>query len=210
MPPPPFSTTLTPTITIKTPRPDITAGLLHSTVVNALVARGLDKVEASGILCALQEQRVLCSDTVRHALPIRFPYMVVEGKSYSTGKPVYEAQNQAATSGGCMTNLQHILTDLTERASPGSYYSKVPLAFSICTEGPYMELWVHYATSTKGVRMYNMNILRTCHASIKKGVVEFITAVDRVMSWARTEFLNEIADQLLLVARAGQVQHATE
>jgi hypothetical protein len=56
--------------------------------------------------------------------------MVIEGKSYATGKPVFEAQNRAAVSGSCMTNLQHKLADLTERASPGSYQRKAPLAFS--------------------------------------------------------------------------------
>jgi len=108
-----------------------------------------------------------------------------------------------------MTNLQHMLTDLTKRASPGTYHSKAPLAFSICTEGPHMELWVHYTTLTEGVRMYNMNILKTCHASIEEGVVDFLTMVDLVMNWASTDFLNEIVEQLLLLARAERVQHAT-
>jgi hypothetical protein len=204
MPPPSL-----PVIPVKTPRPDITAGLRHSTVVHALVARGLGKIKASKILETLQQQQVLCSDPVQQALPIRFSHMVVEGKSYSTGKPVFEAQNQAAVSGSCMTNLQHMLTDLTKRASPGSYHSNAPLAFSICTEGPHMELWVHYTTLTEGVRMYNMNILKTCHASIEEGVVDFLTMVDLVMDWASTDFLNEIAEQLLLLARAERVQHAT-
>jgi hypothetical protein len=204
MPPPSL-----PVIPVKTPRPDITAGLRHSTVVDALVARGLGKIKASRILETLQQQQVLCSDPVQQALPIRFSHLVVEGKSYSTGKPVFEAPNQAAVSGSCMTNLQHMLTDLTKRASPGTYHSKAPLAFSICTEGPHMELWVHYTTLTEGVRMYNMNILKTCHASIEEGVVDFLTMVDLVMNWASTDFLNEIAEQLLLLARAERVQHAT-
>ena len=72
-----------------------------------------------------------------------------------------------------------------------------------------MELWVHYTTLTEGVRMYNMNILKTCHASIEEGVVDFLTMVDLVMDWASTDFLNEIAEQLLLLARAERVQHAT-
>ena len=208
MPPPPLPTPPKPAIPVKSPRPDITAGLCHSTIVDALVALGLDKVEASEILETLQEQQLLCSDPVQQALNIRFSHMVVEGKSYSTGRPVFEAQNQAAVAGSCMTNLQHMLTDLTERASPGSHHSKAPLAFSICTEGPHMELWVHYTTLTKGVRIYNMNILKTCHASLEEGVVEFLVMVDLVMSWASTDFLNEIAEQLYLVACAERVQHA--
>lgn len=72
-----------------------------------------------------------------------------------------------------------------------------------------MELWVHYTTLKAGVRIYNMNILKTCHASLEEGVVEFLVTVDLVMSWANTDFLYEIAEQLCLVARAERVQHAT-
>ena len=193
---------------VKTPRPDITVGLRHSSVVEALEARGLRNVKASDFLKYLQRQQLLCSDPAQGAWPIRFPPIVVEGKSYATGKPVFEAQNQASVSGSCMTNLQHKLADLVETTSPGSFSNKAPLAFSICTEGPHMELWVHYTTLQDGIRMYNMSILRTCHASILEGVVEFVTAVDNVMSWAATGFLDDIADQLVLVEKAGRVQHA--
>ncbi|KAI2611857.1 hypothetical protein GGR54DRAFT_617066 [Hypoxylon sp. NC1633] len=129
--------------------------------------------------------------------------MVVEGKAYATGKPVFEAQNQAAVSGSCMIKLQHDLADLTKSASGGSYASKVPLAFSICTEGPYIELWVHYTTSEDNVRMYNMNILKICHASLPEGVAEFLMVVDSMMSWASVDFVNDIAEQLVLVESAG-------
>lgn len=108
-----------------------------------------------------------------------------------------------------MTSLQHKLADLTKRASPGSYHSKASLAFSICTEGPYMELWANYTTLQENVHMYNMNILKTCHASLQKGVVGFLIEVDSVMSSASIDFLNEIVEQLVLVERAGQAQHAT-
>jgi hypothetical protein len=72
-----------------------------------------------------------------------------------------------------------------------------------------MELWAHYTTSQDGVRMYNMNILKTCYASLQEGFVEFLMMVNSVMSWAKTDFLDEIAEQLVLVERAGRVQHAT-
>jgi hypothetical protein len=172
-------------------------GLLHSTIVDALITQGLNTAKAENRLEILQDQQLLCSDPVQKALPIRFVHMVVEGRSYSTGKPVFEAQNQAAVSRSFMTNLQHMLIDLTERASPGSCQSKTPLAFSICTEGRHMKLWVHYTSLKDGVRIYNMNILKTCHASLEEGVVEFLVMVDLVMIWASTEVLNEIVEQLL-------------
>ena len=211
MPPPPLPTTPKPAIPVKTPRPDITAGLRHFTVVDALVALGLGKIKASGMLEDLQDQRIICSDPVHQLRNIRFPHMVVEGKSYATCKSVFEAQNQAVVSGSCMTNLQHMLTDLTgltEDVSPGSYPSKAPLAFSISTQGPQMELWVHYTALEERVRIYNMNLLKTCHVSLEEDVVEFLVMVDRVMSWASTDFLKEIAEQLYSVARTERVPYA--
>lgn len=186
---------------VKTPRPDITAGLRHSTIVEALIAQGLKEIDASEFLEKLQQQQILCSDPTNKGT-LRFPPMVVEGKSYSTGKNIFEAQNQAAVSGSIMTNLQLQLANLAGRASSGSYVGKLPLAFSICTEGPYMELWVHYTTLCDDVRMYNMDIIKTCHASLQEGVVEFLMELERVMDWASIEFLNEIMEQLVLVERA--------
>ena len=51
-----------------------------------------------------------------------------------------------------------------------------------------------------------MNILKTCHASLLKGVVKFLVMVDRVMSWASTDFVNDTAEQLaLMLKKAKQV-----
>ncbi|KAL8724243.1 MAG: hypothetical protein Q9166_008060, partial [cf. Caloplaca sp. 2 TL-2023] len=196
---------------VKTPRPDITIGLRDTTVIEKLKAKGLRALEASDFLKALQNQQALCSNPLQPAYPMRFPPLVVEGKSYSTGRPVFEAQNQAAVSGSCMTNLQQKLTELTERTSPRSHQSKKPLAFSICTEGPIIQLWVHYTTLMDGECMYNMNILRICHAStqpfLQEGVREFFKAVYGVMQWATSDFLDGLVEQLDLVWKAGRRQH---
>lgn len=187
---------------LHTPRPDITMGLRHSTMVNALVAKGISEDQADGFLKFLQEQQSLCSSPSQQDIPIRFPLLVVEGKSYSTGKFVFEAQNQAAVSGSCMVNMQLQLDELFGSFAPGSYTKKMPLAFSICTEGPHIELWVHYTTSTNGKRNYNMSILKTCHALLLAGVVDFLVVVDRVLSWASSEFADDVAKELASVERA--------
>jgi hypothetical protein len=128
--------------------------------------------------------------------------MVVEGKAYATGRPIFEAQNQAAVYGSCMAKLQQTLADLTKEASHGSYKSTAPLAFSICTEGPHIELWVHYIVLFKDVWEYHMNILKTCHASFPGDVKEFLMVVDSILSWAGTDFVDDIAKQLILVKKA--------
>jgi hypothetical protein len=185
---------------IENPRPDITAGFLHSTIVKALMALGLDEDKASDLLAKLQADQTLCSDPTPAATFIRFPFMVVEGKAYATGRPVFEAQNQAAVSGSCMAKLQQKLADLTKEASHGSHKSKAPLAFSICTEGPHIELWVHYIVFfKKDIWKYHMNILKTCHASFPEDVKEFLMVVDSILSWASTDFVDNVAKQLILV-----------
>ena len=192
---------------VKTPRPDITVGVRDTFVIEKMKAQGLGVLEAEDFLKTLQYQ-TLCSNALQPSYPMCFPPMVIEGKAYATGRPMFEAQNQAAVSGSCMINLQHQLAELTELASPGSYQGKEPLAFSICTEGTIMQLWVHYTTSVDNVRIYNMNALKICQISpnpfLRKEVLEFFKAVSGVMKWATSELVDEIVKQLILVRKSGK------
>ena len=193
---------------VKTPCPEITIGPSLTTLVEKLKARDFGELEARDFLKALQNQQAFRLSPLQPTIPMCFPRMVVEGKSYSTGRPVFEAQNQAAVSGDYMTDMQHNLAKFTESTCHRSHHSKEPLAFSICTEGPMMQLWVHYTTSVDNVRMYQMNILKICHASrlpsLQEGVQEFFEAVDGVISWAASDLLDEVAEQLVLVSKGTQ------
>lgn len=185
---------------VKTPRPDFTIGLRHSTISNALMKRGLSKFKADDFLKGLQRERKLYSDPTQNFLNVRFPILVIEGKAYATGKTVFEAQNQAAVSGGCMVNLRQQLTDLFDGVFPNLGGRKTHLAFSICTEGPQIEFWVHYALSEDNVRSHYMNIFRTCYGSLQGGLEDFLMDVERLMRWTKDEFLKEVADQLCKLA----------
>ena len=185
---------------VKTPRPDFTIGLRHSTISNALIKRGLSKFKADDFLKGLQRERKLYSDPTQNFLNVRFPILVIEGKAYATGKTVFEAQNQAAVSGGCMVNLRQQLTDLFEGVFPNLGGRKTHLAFSICTEGPQIEFWVHYALSEDNVRSHYMNVFRTCYGSLQSGLEDFLMDVERLMRWTKDEFLKEVADQLCKLA----------
>ena len=185
---------------VKTPRPDFTIGLRHSTISNALIKRGLSKFKADDFLKGLQRERKLYSDPTQNFLNVRFPILVIEGKAYATGKTVFEAQNQAAVSGGCMVNLRQQLTDLFEGVFPNLGGRKTHLAFSICTEGPQIEFWVHYALSEDNVRSHYMNVFRTCYGSLQGGLEDFLMDVECLMRWTKDEFLKEVADQLCKLA----------
>lgn len=74
-----------------------------------------------------------------------------------------------------------------------------------------IQLWVHYTMLMDGERMYNMNILRICHAStqpfLQEGVRHFFKAVYGVMKWATSDFLDGLVEHLGLIWKAGQRQH---
>ena len=188
---------------VKTPRPDFTIGLRHSTISNALMKRGLSKFKADDFLKVLQRERKLCSDPTQNFLNVRFPILVIEGKAYATGKTIFEAQNQAAVSGGCMVNLRQQLTDLFQGVFSSNLDDdeKIPLAFSICTQGPQIEFWVHYTLLEDNVRSHYMNIFRTCYGSLQGGLEDFLLDVDRLMRWTKDEFLKDVADQLYKLAK---------
>ena len=77
----------------KTPRPAITVGFDHYVVVAAMMKRGAGQWKSSAFLEYLQVQKLLYSNFAVVDIPVRFPLMVVEAKSYTTSKPIFVAQN---------------------------------------------------------------------------------------------------------------------
>lgn len=176
----------------------------HDTIVDKMLSKGTpNKRIASDYLKMLQRDRGVFSNPTQHPIPIRFAVLVVEGKSYATGKTVIEAQNQASVSGSCINNQQHQLADFTKVASGGSFHSKVlPTGFSICTEGPHIESWGHYTREEDGIREYKMNIMNTCYATLLPGVVAFFHDLDKIRSWSLDTLLDDIGEQLAASERA--------
>ena len=163
--------------------------------------RGLSKYKADDLLNFLQLEDKLYSDPTQNFLNVRFPILVIEGKAYATGKTIFEAENQAAVSGACMINLQKQLIGLFERIFPNSKSGKTPLVFSICTLGPIIEFWVHYTVLEEGICMHYMNLLKLCYGSLDDGLEDFLMLLERLITWYKNEFLEEIADQLCGIAK---------
>lgn len=206
---------------IKTPRPDITIGLSRDAVVQALHHKhGLDRTRMEDFLEDLQKQTirrensrqgepVLCTEPTQRALQILFPFLVIEGKSYATGKHIFEAENQAAVSGACALKIQQDLDDLAQRASSSksdpSHQRRppptTPLVFSICTQGPFHELWAHYAIVEDNVRKFHMVPVKTCRAPILDEVLQWIMLVDNVVKWGAGKYLEGVVERLGMVAR---------
>lgn len=202
---------------IKRPVPDMTIGIELEALVSALSSQNLDAVNVVRFLELLQTSRVrrqpngpdepiLCVVPMQCASDLVFPFAVVEAKSYSTGRPIFEAQNQAGVSGACGLKILLCLDEIVNSASTSSHVPLAPsnaLLFSICTEGPIHELWVHYTTIGDGVRKFNMRLLKTCNGMLPESVVDFFFAVDNVLGWGLGGFLDGVVDQLEKVARRG-------
>jgi len=145
---------------------------------------------------------VLISVPAPRALDLAFPFAVVEGKAYSTGKQIFEAENQAAVSGACGLKIQLDLDDLVDHATtlPTSSNAEPPLFFSITTQGPIHELWVHWTVVEDGVRMFNSKLLDSCNALLLERGKEFIVRLNNVCSWGTGPFIKSVVERLGKVA----------
>lgn len=237
MPPP--ATILEKEGTIKTPRPDITMGILLRALASALSSQGLGKVEAELFLKDLQrekeirepdgpEEPMLVSVPAPRASDLAFPFAVLEGKAYLTGKQISEAENQAAVSGACALKMQLRLDELVKHATaktskdqpPTSSDGRpapskgqpptllppsedqIPLFFSICTEGPIHQLFVHWTEVQDGRRQFNMRILKCVHGLLPDDLEDFFVKVDNVLRWGTEHFLESLVVRLGKVARS--------
>jgi hypothetical protein len=211
---------------IKTPRPDISIGTELTALTSALSSQKLNSTEAQLFLTQLQDQMMfretggpkepaLISVPALRASDLVFPFAVVEGKAYSTGKQIFEAENQAAVSGACGLKIQLCLDELVKRATPTSSNefptssdslsappeTQPALFFSICTEGPIHELWVHWTDVEDGMRKFNMKLLNLCHGVLLEGVEDFIIMVDNMLRWGTGQFVESVVERLGKVAR---------
>lgn len=224
--------------TIKTPRPDISIGIKLRALASALSSQDLDEVEAELFLKDLQgekesrepdgpEELMLISVPAPRASDLVFPFAVLEGKAYMTGKQISEAENQAAVSGACALKIQLRLDELVKRAtaesskdqlptsSDGSPASskdqrptlfppsedQIPLFFSICTEGPIHQLFVHWTEVKHGKRQFNMRLLKCVHGLLPDDLEDFFVKVDNVLRWGTEHFLESLVVRLGKVAR---------
>jgi hypothetical protein len=154
------------------------------------------------------QEPMLISIPAPRASDLVFPFAVVEGKAYSTSKQIFEAENQAAVSAACGLKIQLSLDELAQSAAttssglePTPSKDRCPLFFSVCTQGPNHELWVHWTQVEDGLRKFNQALLEICHAVLLKTVADFIVAVDNVLCWGTGPFLDSVVDRLRKVAR---------
>jgi hypothetical protein len=163
---------------ISTPKPDIVVGLEDRAFAPTHRIRLAEHQSSGSIL----------SDPHTAAMGLRFPFLIAETKGLSLNGGLVAAQNQAAIGGACM--LQ-ILVDLDQVAMPTSF-APPWLCFSITSEGPVHELWVHFRLGV-ATHMQNIRTWRTTH---ERDVGELIYCIARIMKWAKDDFMKEVLEKL--------------
>jgi hypothetical protein len=202
---------------IKTPRPDISIGIDKTGLISRLVSPLISNSCAQQLFPWLQDkvkrsfpdrpsEPLLISVPASRASDLTFPFAAVEGKAYSTGKPIFEAQNQAAVAGACALKIQLDLEDITRRAvrrsnQPPTFSNPPPLLFfSVCTEGPIHELWAHYILDEDGSSTFASTILKICNTGLLDTVETFLVAFDNICHWGTGEFLDYVVERLQTIA----------
>lgn len=191
-----------PVFQLKDPCPNICIGLSDETLAGDLGPHMGDS--ARSFLPDLQDTSTLISDPNILPSGLRFPFLMVEAKSSATGGNLYQAQNQAAVSGSSALQIFRNLSDLQDiqdsyrRNGPAGYddsgLTDLNLAFSITTEGPTHELWLHlrrfcddefYMVCMGSWRVTNDNASR-----------DFLCHVAAVLRWGHGKLKNSIVSTL--------------
>ena len=193
-----------PIFKLKDPRPDICVGLSDDSLSSSL-----DPKEGCGaaqnFLFDLQDTSTLISDPHIDPSNLRFPYLIVEGKSGATCGNLYQAQNQAAVGGSTALQILKNLVELRDaqalddenqegfeesRKSTEAMTSITSnMVFSVTTEGPIHELWLHFRRPKKDdFYMVCLGVWRT----IRDGSPDFLRRLLAVLKWGNGEFRDNI------------------
>ena len=183
---------------VQVPCPDISIGIRRELLLEKLQLR--DGGPEERILpTSLELQDLLFPVDGKEQPPaVYFPFLTIEAKPYAAGGTLFEAQNQAAVSGCYMTHMQERVVKISQRYHP-LWHTRHPLAFSICTEGPQMELWAHYMNTECGERVYRMSMLQTCNVAFQETVTDFLATVSAILTWGGFTLWPDIAKQLAKV-----------
>jgi hypothetical protein len=192
---------------VKTPRPDLSIGIDLTALISALSSQNLKKAKATEFIEWLQNTLIqrkvggpyepaLILVPATRALDLTFPYVVVEGKAYSTGKHIFEAENQAAVSGACALKIQLDLDSLANSGTVTFSTTQPPLFFAITTEGPIHELWYHWTVDEDEVRKFESKLLDSYNVLVPERGEEFLVRLRNIGRWGHGPFMKSVVERL--------------
>jgi hypothetical protein len=196
---------------IKTPRPDLSIGTDLTALISYLSSQNLNKTKAAAFIDWLQNELVqhepggplepmLILVPAPRALDLTFPFAVVEGKAYSTGKQIFEAENQAGVSGACALKIQLDLDSLVNSGTTTPSITQPPLFFTITTQGPIHELWYHWTVVEDDVRKFESKLLDSDNALVLERGEELVVRLNNVGVWGTGPFVKSVVERLGKVA----------
>jgi hypothetical protein len=145
---------------------------------------------------------ILIIEPAPHGLDLAFPFAVVEGKAYATGKQIFEAENQAAVSAACALKIQLDLDRLVSRVTgeDGSSGQHHPLFFSITTQGPIHELWYYWTVLEEGRRKFGSKLCDSYNVLVLERAEALVVKLDNVTKWGTGSFARSVVERLRKVA----------
>jgi hypothetical protein len=165
-------------------------------------------------LMMLQDDCRVLSEPHQAQIGLRFPFLIIESKGGAAGGNLIGAQNQAAVDGACALNILGDLRCIVTRIMSHSDYvqcnqgnpgteqgedDKMPaILFSVTTEGPLHEIWVHYRVG----EAYHMTCHRAWRTTRREDAREFVQALARIVEWGRIGFRESVLNLL------GQIEQA--
>ena len=124
-----------------------------------------------------------------------FPFLSIHAKDQYHGRTLVELQNHAAVSG----TISLKLFDSLHRQTLGEFaLGPSPLAFSICTQGPVMELWLHYRKQLKeqSSLQYCSQLISSHNALLRHSLLELLFLVARIVQWAGMDLFCALASKV--------------
>ena len=187
---------------VKTPFPDLTVGLPLRGLLSALAAQKLDPRKAHDFILQAEREKLqfeadgplepmLIVQPAVGATDIVFPFLVVEGKAYSTGKQIFEAENQAAVAMAC---AHKILISLDRVA--GQHQCQPHVLFSVTTVGPIHELWAHWTTLQGDQRDFESQLWGSWNVLLEDRAEDFIVKLHNVCAWGTRPFMTSVVESL--------------
>ncbi|KAK7426722.1 hypothetical protein QQZ08_006758 [Neonectria magnoliae] len=196
---------------IKTPHPDLFIGLQVEGLISALSSEHLDSTEAREFIRWIQEDRVqhdpdgpfepiVLLSPANLASGLGFPFLIIEGKAYSTGQQLFEAENQAAVALACAHKILFCL-DSEARSGEQTENTRPRVLFSLTTQGPVHELWAHWTVVRGGRRAFESMLWGSWNAALRDRAEEFIVKLNNVLVWGMGPFMESVVENLGEIAK---------
>lgn len=160
----------------------------------------------------LQDNSRVISEPYQAQIGLRFPFLIIESKGGTAGGNMVGAQNQAAVDGACAVNILEDLRNTVAQiifllhdsrysggsTGEGEQQDKLPIIlFSVTTEGPLHEIWVHYRLG----EAYHMTCYRAWRMTWHEDAWEFVQVLAKIVEWGKKELRESILALLEQIER---------